>query len=60
MKVALLMLSHEGERGALQNNHIPLSTGVIGEFLCLHFSKENLELDLFKRPLNMVKTIRFA
>jgi len=44
------MLSHEDERGTLQNNHIPLSTGVIGEFLRLNFNKESLELDLFKRP----------
>ena len=50
MKVALLMLSHEDDRGSLQNNHIPLAIGVIGEFLRLNFSKENLELDLFKRP----------
>ena len=50
MKVVLLMLSHEDEKGTLQNNHIPLSTGVIGEFLRLNFCKEVLELDLFKRP----------
>ena len=50
MKIALLMLSHEDEKGALQNNHIPLSTGVIGEFLRLNFDKDILELDLFKRP----------
>ena len=50
MKVVLLMLSHEDEKGTLQNNHIPLSTGVIGEFLRLNFCNEVLELDLFKRP----------
>ena len=50
MKAVLLMLSHEDQNGTLQNNHIPLSIGVIGEFLRLNFKKENLILDLFKRP----------
>jgi len=50
MKTVLLMLSHEDQNGTLQNNHIPLSIGVIGEFLRLNFKKENLILDLFKRP----------
>ena len=33
MKIAMSMLSHENNTGTLQNVNIPLSIGVIGEFL---------------------------
>ena len=50
MKIAISMLSHENNTGTLQNVHMPLSIGVIGEFLRLNFDKENIEINLFKRP----------
>jgi hypothetical protein len=37
------MLSHENNTGTLQNVHMPLSIGVIGEFLRLNFDKENIK-----------------
>jgi radical SAM superfamily enzyme YgiQ (UPF0313 family) len=50
MKIVLMMLSHEEESGTLQNNFMPLSIGVIAEFLRLNFDKEHLDINLFKRP----------
>ena len=44
------MLSHENEFGTLQNVHMPLSIGVIGEFLRLNYDKEDIDISLFKRP----------
>ena len=43
MKIVLMMLSHEEESGTLQNNFMPLSIGVIAEFLRLNFDKEHLD-----------------
>lgn len=50
MKIALLMLSHEDESGSVQNVFMPLSIGVIAEFLKLNFKDDTLEIELFKRP----------
>lgn len=50
MKVALLLLSHENKNGTLQNIHMPLSIGFIGEFLKTHYQHSEIEIELFKRP----------
>lgn len=50
MKIALLMLSHEDESGSVQNVFMPLSIGVIAEFLKLNYNEDDLEMELFKRP----------
>lgn len=50
MKIALLMLSHEDESGSVQNVFMPLSIGVIAEFLKLNSKDGDLEIELFKRP----------
>lgn len=50
MNIALTLLSHEEENGNLQNIHMPLSIGVLAEFLNLKFTKTSLDINLFKRP----------
>ena len=50
MDIALMLLSHEEENGNLQNIHMPLSIGILAEFLKLKFSRATLNINLFKRP----------
>ena len=44
------MLSHEDESGSVQNVFMPLSIGVIAEFLKLNYKEGDLEIELFTRP----------
>ena len=60
MKIALLMLSHEDESGSVQNVFMPLSIGVIAEFLKLNYKEGDLEIELFKRPSKFEEYLRFT
>ena len=50
LRVCISMLSHESESGVLHNNHLPLSIGVISEFIKLNAAVPDLTVDIFKRP----------